>query len=133
MSSRFAPIITIFLLVIVLPITMSAQTATSESSKQKIKLCPLKLTEIGATTSFRFQYIVRFSTKADGSVNNIQKIRWSGEEKIVNSETVIPCIKTWVLKPQKKYMVLISFGTTTGKNFMIISNVTDKESIEIEL
>lgn len=113
------------------PLSLAAQT--TQPVRQQIKICRLTLTELGSSYSFRFQYIVAFTTKKDGTIENIKKIRWGGEGKILNSENIIPCIKTWILKPQKKYVVQISYGTTLGKNVLIVTNTTDKETIEIEL
>lgn len=127
--SKTAPL----LVFVVLSLALAAQTNQAQTVKQQIKICRLPLTEIGASTSFRFQYIVKLTTKIDGTIENIQKIRWGGEEKIVNSENVIPCLKTWVLKPQKKYLVQINYGTTAGKNWLMIVNSTDRETMEIEL
>jgi hypothetical protein len=114
-------------------LSLVAQTNQPQRVKQRLKICQLPLTEIGSSTSFRFQYIVKLTTKKDGTIEHIRKIRWAGEEKILNSENIIPCIKTWVLKPEKNYFVQISYGTTLGKNLLILTNDSDKETIEIEL
>jgi hypothetical protein len=91
-----------------LSFALTRYPAAINKAKQHIKICPLPLTQIGQTTSFRFQYIVKFSTDKDGNAGNIQKIRWAGDEKILNSENIIPCLKAWVLKPLKKYSVQIT-------------------------
>jgi hypothetical protein len=102
-------------------------------SKLSIRLCKTNLTAIGQATTFRFIYLSSFSTKSDGSVENIRKIRWSGDEKVLDTRDILPCINSWRLEPNKKYLVQLSIGTIWGPNTMLISNLTDQKTLEIEL
>jgi hypothetical protein len=101
--------------------------------KQSIKICHAQITESGRTASFRFNYIASFSTSKNGAVENLKKFSWKGDESLLKTDSLIPCIKTWRLEPEKKFIVLLSFGTTHGSNSIQISNITDKKTFSIEL
>jgi hypothetical protein len=108
-----------------------SQTAVSESEGIEISICQPSLTDAGRQSSFHFNYIYRVISNENGLIEKVTELldhkKYRG---YMNDENVIPCIKNWKLRPEEKYIVTISVGTS-GDNYLFISSKIDKIKINL--
>jgi len=107
-----------------------SQTADTKSEEIEISVCSPEITQAGRQSSFHFNYFYRVITDETGLIKEAKEISdYKRFRSLMNDENVISCIREWKLKPSEKYFIVISVGTTSAKDSLMISSKTDKIKI----
>jgi len=102
-----------------------------DTPTESIRLCQIKLTDAGRSSTFRFAYVYQVETGKDGAVDDVKEIRSDADDQLVDVTQITACIRTWKLRPHTRYLVTISVGTT-GDNFMVLHNLDERRVLRVD-
>ena len=102
-----------------------ASHAAGEDSHERIAICPVRLTDQGRSSTFRFSYSYRVETDAKGYVASVREVRVGGDCRLVDVDGVVACSRGWRLQPGRGYLVTLCVGTTGGASFMSLYDFDD--------
>lgn len=104
-----------------------SQSTAKNSSEISLHICQPEITESGRQSSFQISYVYRLMSDENGSIIDIREFLDHEKYKhMMNDENVIPCMKTWKLKPLERYFVIINVGTTSEEKSLNIKSKTIK-------
>jgi hypothetical protein len=118
----------LILLFVIYSINVFSQSNKVKKLETEITVCKVKLTEEGRRSNFHFNYIYILKTDGNGEIEEVRQIHKDFPD-YVDDGNFLSCIQSWKLKPKDKYVVVISFGTSSDEDYMSISNEEEKIKI----
>jgi hypothetical protein len=115
---------------LILSTAIFSQSNNSKKPVREITICNIELTAEGKTANFHFNYVYFLKTNSIGETKIINKLH-SDNPRFVEDEAFLTCIGNWKLKPSRDYSLVISFGTNSAENLILLSN--DEEKLKVNL
>lgn len=84
--------------------------------------CPVKLTDSGRQTCFRYVYSFRVETDGNGFVSSLKEVRTPTDHTLLTEASMRESVESWIFEPNSSYWVVFSVGTTGGPNRVSISS-----------
>jgi hypothetical protein len=116
-----------FKMLLAICLSLAAASPSSQDTKKQsateITVCRGKLTSLGKTASFRFNFMYTVKTKDDGTVETVDALSKGGGGKFVREDMLVECMKSWKLKPSTSHLVMFSIGTTSPPDSILINEI----------